>query len=176
MVRHSSLNANCLQQPGVYFLFSKSLFIPKMFCLSSLVFLLNLYSRLLLSTNQHQALCQAIKYALPPHPQQIRKPICQQNIPKPNYWDITKRSLKANQPVISAAASRRAVVVESLQSFKGSLAGEGPKTVGVLFFIQVLITWVCSICETLGSFTIMLCAIHTFLYVCYFSVKPWVCV
>lgn len=143
MVRHSSLNANCLQQPGVYFLFSKSLFIPKMFCLSSLVFLLNLYSRLLLSTNQHQALCQAIKYALPPHPQQIRKPICQQNIPKPNYWDITKRSLKANQPVISAAASRRAVAVESLQSFKGSLAGKGPKTELVFCFLSRCSLHVC---------------------------------
>lgn len=136
MVRHSSLNANCLQQPGVYFLFSKSLFIPKMFCLSSLVFLLNLYSRLLLSTNQHQALCQAIKYTLPPYPQQIRKPTCQLNIPKPNYWDIMKRSLKANQPVISAAASRRAVVVEALQSFKGSLAGDGQKTELVFCFLS----------------------------------------
>lgn len=136
MVRHSSLNANCLQQPCVYFLFSKSLFIPKMFCLSSLVFLLKLYSRLLLSSNQYQALSQAIKYVLPPHPQQIRETTCQLNIPKPNYWDIMKQSLKTNQPVISVAASRRAVVVELLQSFKGSLAGEGQETELVFSFLS----------------------------------------
>lgn len=57
---------------------------------------------------------------------------------------------------------------------KGAWWGRSRDRVSVLFLLWVMITWLCSVCELLWSFTIMICAIHTFLYVHYYSVKPWV--
>lgn len=57
---------------------------------------------------------------------------------------------------------------------KGAWWGRSRDRVSVLFLLWVMITWLCSVCELLWSFTIMICAMHTFLYVHYYSVKPWV--